>query len=273
MFSSIYKDFKGWSWGELSYLVLALVVVCVGSYTGSPLEFAAALTNVLCVLLVAKGRISNYYWGLAGVILYAIVAYKAQLYANMGLNIFYVPLQFWGVYEWRKAILAKEAKYLQSHYQRGKHRGLGLPTDFVAGKTASLSKEEDVEVTFHNETLTEKKDVPVRTLTYVKFLRMLVAVVAGTGLVSWYLAAYTQDPSPVLDAFTMVASLVAMYLMIKQYSEQWILWNLVNAVTIYLWVSTTATVTGSWTMVAMWSVFQINSLYGAYKWYIVKRGK
>ena len=228
MFSSIYKDFKGWSWGELSYLVLALAVVCVGSYTGSPLEFAAALTNVLCVLLVAKGRISNYYWGLAGVILYAIVAYKAQLYANMGLNIFYAPLQFWGVYEWHKARKASDLSGV---------------------------------------------DVPVRTLTYVKFLRMLVAVVAGTGLVSWYLAAYTQDPSPVLDAFTMVASLVAMYLMIKQYSEQWILWNLVNAVTIYLWVSTTATVTGSWTMVAMWSVFQINSLYGAYKWYIVKRGK
>lgn len=226
MVSAIYKDFTGWKWSETAYLVFALVIVAVGSYAASWLEFSAALFNVLCVLLVAKGRISNYYWGLAGVVLYAIVSYKAQLYANMALNIIYIPMQFWGFYAWYKA-----------------SQGVAQP------------------------------DVPVRKLNGAQWLIMLAVLVLGTQAMAWGLRSYTDDPSPILDGFCMVASLVAMYLMIKQYSEQWVLWNVINAVTIYLWVIPALSQPGSWAMVAQWSVFQINSLYGAYKWYWVKDNK
>lgn len=226
MLSSLYKDFTGWSKIELGYLLLALGVVCVGSWSASPLEFAAAITNVLCVLLVAKGRISNYYWGLIGVIAYAIVSYQSQFYANTILNIIYTPMQVWGFIEWRRAI-----------------------------------------------TRTQKVDVPVKTLSYGQLVIVAFSLVVTTGIIAFLLATFTQDPAPIADAFTMAASLVAMYLMIKQYSEQWLLWIAVNCVSIYLWVIPALDHPGSWAMVAMWTVFLANSLYGAYKWFITKTNK
>lgn len=226
MLSSLYKDFIGWSKLELGYLALALVVVCIGSWAASPLEFAASLTNVMCVLLVAKGRISNYYWGLAGVVLYAIVAYKSQLFGNMWLNIFYAPLQFWGFFEWRKA----------------------------------------------NETVGQI-DVPVRTLSQSQTTTGIILLSAVTWAISYGLKHYSHDPAPEADAFTLVASLFAMYLMIKQYSEQWILWIAVNCVSIYLWVMPALGHPGSWAMVATFTIFLINSLFGAYKWFVTRTNK
>lgn len=225
MLSSIYKDFTGWSKLELGYLVLALLVVGAGSWAASPLEFATALTNVMCVLLVAKGRISNYYWGLVGVILYSIVAYKSQLFGNMWLNIFYAPLQFWGIYEWRKA----------------------------------------------NRTVAQI-DVPVRRLSEKQKSIGMILLIVLTGCVAKYLYT-TNDPAPIADAFTLVASLLAMYLMIKQYSEQWILWIAVNCVSIYIWVIPALGHPGSWAMVATFTIFLINSLFGAYKWFVTRTNK
>ena len=49
----------------------------------------AGITGVLCVVLVAKGSIWNYLFGLVNVSLYAWISYKAALYGDAGLNAFY----------------------------------------------------------------------------------------------------------------------------------------------------------------------------------------
>ena len=216
------QDFKGWSGVEYAWLFTALVVVAIGSYNASLLEFSAALTNVLCVILVAKGRLSNYYWGLAGVILYAIVAYNAQLYGNAMLNVIYIPLQFIGFYQWNKNLQTREYD-----------------------------------------------DVEVKRLSTKNTIALLGIGAMAWFAVSFYLSNYTDDANPILDGFTVVASLIAMWLLIKQYPEQWILWIIVNIVTVYLWVIPALDQPGSWAIVAQWSVFLANSIYGAYKWYVV----
>lgn len=228
LFSVIYTDFQsGWSRKEWLWLFVAIAAVVTGSISASPLEFWAGIFNVVCVILVAKGRLSNYYWGLLGVVLYAIVSYKQQLYGNMALNVIYFGFQFWGIYEWRKTLLNK--------------------TD--AGV-----------------------DVSVKRLSLLQFLQMTFVVLAGTFAVSLFLR-HIGDSSPVLDAFTMVASLIAMGLMVKQYSEQWLLWILVDIASIYMWVIPALDQPGSWSMVAMWTVITGNALYGAYMWFIVKINK
>ena len=64
-----------------------------------------------------------------------------------------------------------------------------------------------------------------------------------------------------------------MGLMVKQYSEQWLLWILVDIASIYMWVIPALDQPGSWSMVAMWTVITGNALYGAYMWFIVKINK
>lgn len=95
--------FKGWSIPEMLWVAFGLLVIGWAGISGDPLELAAGVTNFLCVVLVAKGRISNYYWGLAGVLLYGYISYIAGFYGNMALNVFYyAPMQFIGWWTWNK---------------------------------------------------------------------------------------------------------------------------------------------------------------------------
>lgn len=77
------------------YSVFSGTVDVIGSVTG--------IAGVLCVVLVAKGSIWNYLFGLANVSLYAYVSFKAGLYGDAALNaLYYLPMQFVGWWQWRR---------------------------------------------------------------------------------------------------------------------------------------------------------------------------
>lgn len=80
---------------NILYSVFAGSVDVLGSLTG--------IAGVLCVVLVAKGSIWNYLFGLINVSLYAYVSFKAGLYGDTALNaLYYVPMQFIGWWQWRR---------------------------------------------------------------------------------------------------------------------------------------------------------------------------
>ena len=63
----------------------------------------AGIAGVLCVVLVAKGSLWNYLFGIINVSMYAYISYKASLYGDAALNaLYYVPMQFIGWWQWRK---------------------------------------------------------------------------------------------------------------------------------------------------------------------------
>ena len=63
----------------------------------------AGIAGVLCVVLVAKGSIWNYLFGIVNVTMYAYISYKAALYGDAVLNaLYYVPMQFIGWWQWRR---------------------------------------------------------------------------------------------------------------------------------------------------------------------------
>lgn len=221
MFNFI-SDFKGWKPWEYLWLVLAVGVTGIASYGGTWLDGICAITNVVCVLLVAKGRLTNYWWGLVGVITYGIVSYNAHLYGNAALNIlYYLPMQFYGLWIWFK------------------------------------------------NTQGDRPDVDVKFLTKMEWIFCIAALWVATYIGSFVLA-MSNDPFPMLDSFTTVGSVLAMWLMVRRNPEQWIVWFFVDIVTTYLWWATTAAGERSYAMMAMWVVFLLNALYGSYKWFIVK---
>lgn len=80
---------------NIIYSVLAQEVDVVGSI--------AAVAGVLCVVLVAKGNIWNYLFGLINVSLYAYISFNATAYGDAALNaLYYVPMQFIGYFAWKK---------------------------------------------------------------------------------------------------------------------------------------------------------------------------
>ncbi|HGO5824124.1 TPA: nicotinamide riboside transporter PnuC [Mannheimia haemolytica] len=97
--------FGGWTRFEASWLMLFLTIqIAIFIYQpDSWIATIAAITGILCVVFVGKGKISNYLFGLISVSLYAYISYTFQLYGEMMLNLLvYVPVQFIGFYFWRK---------------------------------------------------------------------------------------------------------------------------------------------------------------------------
>lgn len=69
-----------------------------------------------------------------------------------------------------------------------------------------------------------------------------------------------------LDSTTLMISLVANALMVLRYKEQWILWIVVDIITVIMWV-----LAGDWIQVSMWSVYLLNAFYGYFKWSMMNK--
>ena len=98
-------DFKGWKRLDYAWLISACTAITLITLSmgGSYISIIRAIANVVCVILVAKGKISNYAWGLVGVVAYAYLAYTWGYFGETFLNIgYYLPMQFVGFYLWNK---------------------------------------------------------------------------------------------------------------------------------------------------------------------------
>ena len=92
-----------YDWFLITGVIVSNVIYSFMTGTLDVLGSLAGITGVLCVVLVAKGSIWNYAFGLVNVSLYALISYKAALYGDAALNAFYyLPMQFIGWWQWRK---------------------------------------------------------------------------------------------------------------------------------------------------------------------------
>ena len=63
-------------------VVVSNIIYSVLTGTIDVMGSAAGIAGVCCVVLVAKGSIWNYAFGLVNVTLYAVISYKAALYGD-----------------------------------------------------------------------------------------------------------------------------------------------------------------------------------------------
>jgi nicotinamide mononucleotide transporter len=66
----------------------------------NPLESLAALFGVISVYLSVKQNILSWPTAIVNVGLYAFVFHASRLYADMGLQVVYIVISFYGWYEW-----------------------------------------------------------------------------------------------------------------------------------------------------------------------------
>ena len=204
---------------NIIYTVLSGNVDVIGSVAG--------IAGVLCVVLVAKGSIWNYLFGLVNVSMYAYISYKASLYGDAGLNaLYYVPMQFIGWWQWRK-------------------RGAAV-SEAEAGSNG-------VQVNARRFSWKQRA---------VLFVGCSAAVVAGACALEYF-----GDPQPLKDSTTTVLSIVAQALMALAYMEQWILWIITNIVSVVMWcVCVARGEAHAAVMVIMWVFYLLNSINGLRVW-------
>ncbi len=173
----------------------------------------AAISGIFCVVLCAKGKKSQYIWGLFNVIGYVVIACINKYYGEVMLNaLYYLPSQFIGYYLWNKHIN------------------------------------------------TETEDVEGKKLTLKQSLIFLLIV--GVGVIAYkFVLDLLGGDKTLLDSSSTVFSIFANALMLMRYREQWLLWIIIDIITVIMWF-----LAKDFVMVTMWSVYLVNAFYGYYNW-------
>ena len=210
----------------------------------------AGIAGVFCVVLVAKGSIWNYLFGVVNVSLYAWISYNAALYGDAALNAFYYfPMQFIGWWQWRR-------------------RGEISPR-------ASLGRDDREDSSLGRDDREEVNVVKARRLKWPS--RIILAIGCSVAVVACGFALrHFGDPQPFKDSATTVLSIVAQALMALAFMEQWVVWILVNIFSICLWGGKAlSSPDSSYTvvMVIKYIFYFLNSLNGLRIWYGLSRGE
>lgn len=227
LFTRVTTYFDDWTLFERWWLAIftTVTVYLFFAWHDSLVGLGASLTGMMCVILTAKGKISNYYFGIVNCVLYAYVAYQSQYYGEVMLNILYfLPLQFIGIHYWRK----------------------------------------------HVDTRKTDDDVIVGWFSWKQRALWVLITILGTVGVGVFLRAIRSE-LPYVGAFTVILSVIAMVLTVKRVAEQWVLWIVVDVVTIYMWVVSLANGGNDISVLIMWVAFLTNAFYGFINW--VRLGK
>ncbi|BAJ75390.1 nicotinamide mononucleotide transporter [Microbacterium testaceum StLB037] len=90
---------------------------------------------------------------------------------------------------------------------------------------------------------------------------LIVAAVAGTALLTWVLATFTDSQVALADAATTSASLVAQYMLNRKWIENWFVWIGVDIAFVALSIAT-----GLWIIAALYALFIVLCVSGLWSW-------
>lgn len=217
------KKFIGeWSMFEKIWLVAFTGVILYLSYVwqDSLIGIISSLTGMLCVVLVAKGKISNYYFGIINVVLFSYLSFNQGFYGVFMLNAFYfLPMQFVGIWMWKRK--------------------------------AAQEQQFDIKIS------------DMSNKTKVKWSVITVLSIVGYA----YVLMLLKGNLPLVDSITTVLQVLAMWFMVKCFKEQWLLWIVVNIVSIGMWLYAFTTTGNDVSVLIMWVAYLVNSVYGYVKWH------
>ena len=182
------------------------------------IDSIAAICGIFCVVLCAKGKKSQYIWGLVNVIGYIIIAFLNKYYGEVMLNaLYYLPSQFLGYYLWNKHENKK--------------------TENVKGKKLNVK---------------QTAVLLLGTALSIFLYKLLLDLLGGN--------------NTILDSASTMISIIANTLMLLRYREQWVLWIVIDMITVVMWI-----LMHDYIMVTMWAVYLLNAFYGYVNWTKIAR--
>ena len=211
------KQFNLFEWSMILAVILFTIYFTLINTENTLLylliDGIAAISGIFCVVLCAKGKKSQYIWGLLNVIGYVVISFINKYYGEVMLNaLYYLPSQFVGYYLWNK--------------------NMNKNTNDVKGKKLDLKKS------------------------------LLLLILCGIGILGYkFILDLIGGVSTLLDSASTVISVVANLFMMLRYREQWLLWIVIDIITVMMWL-----IVGDYIMVTMWAVYLINAFYGYYNW-------
>lgn len=75
-----------------------------------------------------------------------------------------------------------------------------------------------------------------------------------------------NDKSPVFDGITTFLSVLGMYLTVKRYAEQWVIWMIVNGLSLLMWIHVVMNGTKAYSTLVMWGFYLMFAVYFHFVW-------
>ena len=217
--------------------ILVHIPLGAGGYDLSWIEAVGTVAGLLCIWLASLEKIVNYLFGLINVTLFAIIFFQIQLYASLLLQLFFFAANLYGWYAWSRQTSQNEAE-LQI-------RWLPLP------KALSWLAACVVAIAF----MTLYIDPVFAVLT-----RVAVNVMQAMG-VNVVMPTLQPDAFPFWDSCMMVLSIAAMVLMTRKYVENWLLWVIINVISVAIFA-----LQGVYAMALEYLILTFIALNGSRMW-------
>lgn len=90
---------------------------------------------------------------------------------------------------------------------------------------------------------------------------LAVAALAGTAMMAYGFAKFTDNAMPLADSAVTVLSLIAQWMLAKKYLENWLVWVIVNIIMIALGISQNLLLTAG-----LYTVFFLLAILGFWEW-------
>ena len=122
----LWKDlFVGRSLFQWLYLIALSSVPLILEFTQNTeshdwMSLFASWTGIVCVILVAEGRASNYLFGAINSAIYLILAMNATFYGEVLTTVYFFVMQPIGLYAWLSNRINDQGKVEESHFEAKK---------------------------------------------------------------------------------------------------------------------------------------------------------
>ncbi|WP_313360768.1 nicotinamide riboside transporter PnuC [Mixta calida] len=217
--------------------ILVHIPLGKGGYDLSWIEAVGTLAGLLCIWLASREKIVNYLFGLINVTLFAIIFFQIQLYASLLLQLFFFGANLYGWYAWSRQNSDNQAA-LQIHW---------LPRRKAIGWTAG--------------SLIAIALMTVWIDPFFAFLTELAVVLMQAAGLQVAMPELQPDAFPFWDSTMMVLSIVAMILMTRKYVENWLLWVVIDVISVWIFARQ-----GVYAMSLEYLILTLIALNGSWLW-------
>lgn len=117
-----------------------------------------------------------------------------------------------------------------------------------------------------NKNLKDSGAEIIKTFLNIQDRIKLSIITILTSLIFAFILNLLGDKSPYIDGITTVFSIAGMYLTVKRCIEQWIVWVIVNGLSLIMWLNIAFNGEKVYSTVIMWAVYFILAIYFYILW-------
>jgi nicotinamide mononucleotide transporter len=213
------------------------------------IEVFGVVTGILYVFLEIRQNLWLWPVGIMTSAVYIWVFFTGKLYADMGLQGYYLVISVIGWFWWVKGS-GRRAQGAGDEKERGRggeNEILGLDSPFEGGQG-------DVFINNNNILFVSRIKVKTGIVLLITFVLLFIGM--------WFiLDSFTDSPVPGWDSFITSLSIIATWMLARKIIEHWYLWIIVNSVAVVLFIFR-----GLYPTVVLYSIYCAMSFIGLREW-------